>query len=1233
MKFSKALIIAGFVVPGVSGAWADDFSMASDLLVAAKNANLQQVQSLIRQGANINYVDNTGLSLVCTAIKNNDMRTAKILQMYGADASNCDRQIKNYNSRNTPEETGGLFSGLTKTQGLVLAGVGSAAVVGGLLWLTDTFSPDNGNGGGGSSSGGNNNNNNNNNNTNTSGTGLFGTNGLPYGPAVVNAAGERDTYPENLKLYYLQEITGASGTDPVPNTPNYENFVLMNANQNYLLLMHGYSAFARGYFGMRTLRDLQTNVPLLSYKQYELGTEPVMGGRPVNVALVTTNGINAAADTSLADKFLVWTTNSGNSSVNDASNYNISSKYYNNRITLDDQNGDLGNDTTAEERGLLSSFDLSNSGTAIHNSLALGTENLIAKTVGGLDSAIGDFVGFMPNGQMTIYRTGGGHAFSELETPVYAGTYTGDAIATGNLLENFLGSTWDIAMDGNGLTLTSTTDTAKKLYGYIGTDGLMYLDLLGANGLTGTDNVVDTAYIISSGVLTKKSVLTDTDYYNYTALANAITKQTDLGIGGDILNLGRSHVDIIANTSVIEPLHARDAGTIADVLAVPASAYSTRFLNLIATSYGNSSTDNSLLPTVAATSFFNSLSTYPTLTLFSTGGSIQNTGVNYLDAVQTASFENAAPLVVSNLEHLFMSIVPVGAITTGVEQITPNSDAMPALSGAKYQLAQWADGLNNYKARACGVAGTGANGIDPWCFAAVGLNDELAVASAAGAAGVLKSAFYYMTPQQIFTLLALTADGPFLKAKSGSNGNYSQEELIAHLTGMYEMPAEYQFRITNGENYLDVFKEVFGYGVINLERATKPGTNVYYFTNNKIVSANGNSYWGTVSTTNLRGSSVFNLGRGASISVAAYDVLESIDGTMSLPRIWESNVMLGNADRHGLYMGDVLGDLKTRDMDDDTTSVGDLKFTLARTERAYADNMNGLDNMRLEYGFGNWRFGADYQHYLTDGKSRFFDSNNPILSLASNAITTDTTYNYGKWSFGARAFSAAMTDEGLLQNDPVVSSTYEPMKLGTMNGAQSAIAWNGEKFGMGAAFGFAHESDTLLGAYSSGFLETNGADTRYIDMTAFWTPTDDITLDFRATFAHTETNGLNDGMIGLTDLDSNAFAVNARFGHLSFGASLPLAVYNGVLSYNDIDYEIVDGDNGRYELQITDNGYKNINVAPERREVRFTATYKHNFGEFTDGALGFVYRVNPNHTDEFGNESIFMMKMTHRLGI
>ena len=81
------------------------------------------------------------------------------------------------------------------------------------------------------------------------------------------------------------------------------------------------------------------------------------------------------------------------------------------------------------------------------------------------------------------------------------------------------------------------------------------------------------------------------------------------------------------------------------------------------------------------------------------------------------------------------------------------------------------------------------------------------------------------------------------------------------------------------------------------------------------------------------------------------------------------------------------------------------------------------------------------------------------------------------------------------------------------------------------------------------------------------------------------------------------------------------------------EYELVDLGDGKYDLDITDMHIENLDLSPDKREVRFTGAYRHNFGEFTDGAIGFIYRVNPNNTDEFGNESIFMMKMTHRLGI
>ena len=74
------------------------------------------------------------------------------------------------------------------------------------------------------------------------------------------------------------------------------------------------------------------------------------------------------------------------------------------------------------------------------------------------------------------------------------------------------------------------------------------------------------------------------------------------------------------------------------------------------------------------------------------------------------------------------------------------------------------------------------------------------------------------------------------------------------------LPSEYQFRVDNGADYLETFKEVFGYGLINLDRATTPNTKLFFYDGNSIVSTNGNAYWRAAANTNFRASSVLNLG-------------------------------------------------------------------------------------------------------------------------------------------------------------------------------------------------------------------------------------------------------------------------------------------------------------------------------------------------------------------------------------
>lgn len=1220
MKYIRIFALAVFLIPYAARGAGNDFMVAAQLLSAARNADIQQVQILVNNGADVNFVDSTGLSVVCTALMNNDVRAAQILQMYGADASKCDQQIKKYNSKNkTKDRSGGLFSGLSSAHTLTLAAAGAAVVVGGLLLLTDVFDSGSGNSSGGGSG-------NRPNNGGDEGGGSGTTTAkitLPYGPAMPNAESESANYAKNLNYY-------SPSTDGILK----DNFKLMTgAGQNYLLMMHGYSPLARGYMGMRTLRRTG-NVPVSSDALASIG-----GGRPVGVALVTANGVNAAAKpagtetaqkNSLDDKLLAWSQmNSDGESVLPWEISKLSSKYYNNKIVLGGTDAEVINSYTAEDNAFITDFDLSGWGTAIHNSGASAADDRLAKVVGGSDTgyATADYFGFMPNGQMGIFRTGAGRGIKPVTGAQPSGEYTmaGATLAVNDKITLSGTEITVSAVSGNSFEAGDTAGGAYK--GYIGVNGQLYI-----NSVAG--GAVDRAYSMADGKLTLVGELGDIDYYNYKALLNSGV----MWVAGDLTG-GRSRMDVIANAAVIEPLHSRTTKTIDDMIA---NLSPENFAVYVNSYYDRDTTDGSggtnALPATDAVSFFNGLgTTFSPLVIFSTGAS--QTDSAWSDAAQVATFENAAPLVFANLEHLFMSVVAIGMTGTGTSGATTVAGYTPA---NKFAIAQWRDTNNTdvttddkyYKARVCGIAGKGANGIDPWCFAATGVTDELAVSSAAGAAGAVKSAFSYLNNKELFTLLALTADGPYLGTTTDGSA-LTKDSLRAYLQNLYQMPAEYQYRWEKGgEEYLDVFKEVFGYGLINLERATKPATSIYYYdaASGKIVSGAGNAYWRAASKTNFRTSSAFSP-RVASIGAPFFDVLESADGELRMPRIWENEFEIGSGRRRGLYLNDVFGDLKTRDAAGTDVQIGELRFSMSASERPYVDNMGGLDSMRLGFSRGNWDISAQYQHNFTDGAGLFSGMANPIMSLAHDAVLSDARYSHGRWSFGARAFSGAITDNELLENDPTVSSQYTPARLGLMHGGEFGAGWRGARFGLNADIGVARETDTVLGAHTGGLLSLGGGDTSYVDVHGRYDLSDIVSVRARATFARTTADATGQYVLGLSDVYSNAFAVGLNIGNFEITLSQPLAARGGRLKYAYAEYDTVETDDGRFDIVVGDTGVRSAALRPARRENRLAMTYRHSFGEFTDGAVGFIYRMNPNNTDEFGDESVFMLKLSHRLGI
>ena len=133
-------------------------------------------------------------------------------------------------------------------------------------------------------------------------------------------------------------------------------------------------------------------------------------------------------------------------------------------------------------------------------------------------------------------------------------------------------------------------------------------------------------------------------------------------------------------------------------------------------------------------------------------------------------------------------------------------------------------------------------------------------------------------------------------------------------------------------------------------------------------------------------------------------------------------------------------------------------------------------------------------------------------------------------------------------------------------------------------------------------------------------------------FANTHAD-VNGGLVSrLSDIKSDSYAVGLDMGGFSFTASMPLAVVDGKMGYDYTDMKVVEN-NGKYSVELDNPHIEYINLVPQKRETRFAGSYKQSLGEFTDAGVGFIYRVNPNNTDAFGNESVFMLKIQHRLGI
>lgn len=1211
-----------FFIPGVAfGVGGSDFQNAAQLLSAARRGDTQTVQSLLNAGVDINYVDSTGLSLVCTAVMNNDKKTIQILQMYGADASGCDRQIKKYKQKSKVAAKGeeyDFFSGLSSSHIVALSAVGIAAVIGGVALLSNIFDSDHKNNNGGSSSGS---------RPNGSGDGSATagnpllTPSLPYGPACKNGNCPTVGLSESYKEW-----------EPNTDTLRQWDFEFMSDpvnGFNYLMASHAYDAFIRGYLGMNTIRVGSDKLPFdLTTLDYAPADRPD-GGKPVNVAMITGSGVNLTG--SAEDGLLYWFDDSQISNAQQqCKQYGSNSEQCSEALAAAKhpahKYGNFsGNSMPGTENA--TGFDLSGIGTVFDG--ATIEDTILAKIIAGWEGnerAAGDYYGFIPNGQLNVYRTGDGKYFVDPDSSAIAtGSYSfanGTSIDENDTITLFGDKTLKVTkVDGTSFIATyGTGDDMVTYHGFV-VGNTLYID-------SNADKDINQIYTMNEGSLTLSKVAQQADYKTYTAMLNAIKSENSKVVANFALPAASSGIDYKTVTDAKALYDRSDQNP--TVFFVDDGLFNQYY------DYdGDDTISGNKKPSYNAQTAFDNLSVYNKIWVNPAGwnrfGEMDGASL----APQVATFENFMPVVVDGMENLFMTVVavqPGNATGTSGQSIADYS----AAGVGTMQLSQWSDSDENYyQSRICGLTGTGNNGaMNPWCFAAPGTTDLEATAAMAGAVALVHSAFDYLTPKQVFLLLALTADGPYLGTNPNSSTNtvWSDADLIAYLKKLYTLP---DGMYDDANVYLDNFKQAFGYGVVNLERATRPGTNIYFFNGTDIISGTTNKpYWGkALQASTSRGSSVFSLtGRGA-VETAFFDVLESRDGSMALPRIWKNTLSLNTDNgKHALYMGDVLGEFNVDSTNKRSSQVGQLKIDMAMSERSYNDNLNGLDDMRVAWTTDNFDVAAQYQHHLTDGESRFDGRANGVLGLVSNTVSAQSMYKNGRFGFGGRAFVGAITDENLLDKDPVVTAQFEPGRLGLANGGSFDAKYTDDKFGLNISFGMMRENNTVLGMVSDGLLAMNNANTTYIDTLATYKPFEKVKLSLRGTFAETRADKQSEFISELSDIKSNAFAFGTDVGNFSFTFALPLAVTKGTMGYGYADFDIVEN-NGKYEIAVNNPHMEYIDLSAPKRELRFSASYKHALGDWTDAGVGLIYRVNPNNIDAFGNESVLMFKLHHRLGI
>ncbi len=538
----------------------------------------------------------------------------------------------------------------------------------------------------------------------------------------------------------------------------------------------------------------------------------------------------------------------------------------------------------------------------------------------------------------------------------------------------------------------------------------------------------------------------------------------------------------------------------------------------------------------------------------------------------------------SALSKLFLSVAAVQENTEAASYggYTLTTYSQPCGSTAKYCLsAPGGTGIpgteesngNLYST----ISTTTADDDYNW---AEGYGTSEAAAVVAGTAAVLKGAYPHLTSQEIVSLMKQTATP--LGACAGATSDIDSCTVATDASG----------------NEIGKYSTLYGWGLVNLDAATKPVGALWVHNGN---SASVAPFIGTygISTSSLTTSSVMS----QSLLNALPTTFTAFD-SYNRPFAVKSGSMISSHKMRKKFDDDFKAFMHGRDV---TRVEANDQFSMTyapRTSDRSSVMKTGLMEMNVNVDKTN--FGFYYTEDTLNSRGNYFERalNNPFVQI-QEAYGAELKHNLtSKMSVG---MGFATGKNGFLGDGDKHYKAPDNRISMIETKAEYQVT---KSIMFKASFGVMKEQDSVLGMMGTGAFKTAGATTNFAQAGVEVKPTDKFKLNLAYTYGWTTPEKTN-GLMNMSRLAADGFAAMAQYdlgsdNMLGLSISSPLRVRSGKVSF-DLPVGRSATDDTIYRETFTGS------MKPTARELDFALFYRDALTDALTIQSELGMRLHPDH--------------------